>query len=254
MVATKKAAAKREYIITSVFIAAELAIWIILLGGFSGTHKYFAYGGVLLCLLFSSVLASVPPYEKRLTEAPIKFMERGRVLQLGAFIFTALADLFLILLEGRNKTLAMVFFLTAQIFYALRVLRFFESKRARRAVVYIRIALSLVGAAAVFAVLGAKTEALFVISVVYYVNLVFSLILSVICHSSTEAKITAIGLLSFALCDISIGFDFLIDIFSLTEGNFIYDLMHSPIHFVDLFYPPSQTLLAVSVLKEHKCK
>jgi hypothetical protein len=153
----------------------------------------------------------------------------------------------------------MVFFLIAQAAYAMKTLRFATSEREKRLHAVLRLSFSIIGAAATLLILGKDCEALFVISVVYYANLLISMVISFVHSRSKEALITGIGLLLFALCDISIGFDFLIDIFSLGEGDLIFDFMEKSPSFVYIFYPPSQAVLAISALfsldfdKECKC-
>ncbi len=215
------------------FIFIQFTAWMTLIFAQGSWLHYLSYGSVVLCFIYAMVCS---------------YTEKDSVFQLGACFFTAIADFFLILLKGEQKTLAMCAFLIAQGFYACRTFLLAEEVREKKLQITLRAVFSVIGGAAVGIVLQEKAEALFVISVVYYVNLILSMVFAFMhFHKSLSAKLLAIGLLCFALCDISIGFDFLIDIFSLSEGNFIYFIAHLPVSFVTIFYPPSQALLCLSV-------
>ena len=219
------------------FIAVEFALWmLILFADFGGMlMRCISYGSVVLCFAYS-----------------LFYLEgkKDSLLQSGALLFTAVADFFLILLGGQHKTLAMCAFLCAQIFYAARIYLLASSEAEKKLQLILRLCTSTLGALLVLLVLREGAEALFVISVVYYVNLILSMCFAFAhCKEGLGVLLLAIGLLCFALCDISIGFDFLVDIFSLEEGNFIYTVVSLPISFVNVFYPPSQTLLCISAKK-----
>ncbi|MBQ7923901.1 MAG: hypothetical protein IJ329_01190 [Clostridia bacterium] len=220
------------------FLAVELAAWFCVLF-LSGSYvRFISYGAVALALVFAALFV-----EKR----------ADTLFAVGGLFFTCIADIFLVLLQKEGDTLAMCVFLCAQLCYAGRTYLLAEGKKERLVQVTVRIIGSIVGGAATWIIVGATTQAVFVISVVYYVNLVCSIVFSFLhWKKHARARYMAIGFLSFALCDLSIGFDFLIDIFSLGETSFLYRLMHANVSFVDLFYPPSQAILGASVYPENK--
>jgi uncharacterized membrane protein YhhN len=246
------------------FATLEAALWIALISGRAASDKYFLFSAVALAFILSAVLfadkarknISSPSFKPTLSYA----VGCGRAMQFAALLFTLIADYFLVLKDAERKTLAMIFFLIAQMAYAMKTLRFDTSKKEKMLHAVLRLSLSIIGAAATLLVLGEACEMLFVISVIYYVNLLISMVISFLHSRSKEALVTGIGLLCFALCDVSIGFDFLVDIFSLTEGNFIFDFIAKAPSFVHIFYPPSQTILAISAFfssdfdRECKCK
>lgn len=214
------------------FILAQGAIWGVLLFADIGWHKYLAYANVALCFAYSFAFLR---------------KENHTILQCGAFACTCVADFFLILLEGAYKTTAMFFFLGAQLLYAVRVFLLCEGQKEKSLQIWLRIAASAASLICLLAVLKEDAQLLFAVSLVYYVNLVISLIFAFIhWKQGISVRLLAVGLLCFACCDLSIGFDFLIDIFSLGESSFLYFITHLPISFVTLFYPPSQTLLCLS--------
>ena len=215
------------------FLAIAFTVWLLDIFWRPKGYHYVSYFFIVFCFVTSLI-----------------FIDKckDKIFQSVALLFTAVADYFLILLQGQQKTLAMVFFLLAQVAYALRTVGFTKSKRERIVNLAVRAGASAIIATITAIVLaGDKDLPLFLLSVVYYANLVVSIVFSFLhCKEGKHILVTAIGLLLFSLCDISIGFDFLIDIFSLGQGNFIYDFMHSGVSFVAIFYPPSQALLAFS--------
>ena len=237
---------------TTLFAIIEAALWITAPAVGVPSDKYFLFSSVALAFIFAAALfidtarknLSSPSFKPTLSHA----LGCGRAMQFTALLFTLFADYLLILKDGERKTLAMVFFLIAQMAYAMKTLRFATSEKERRLHTVSRLSLSFIGAVVTLLVLGKDCEALFVISVVYYINLIISMVVAFIHSRSGEALITGIGLLLFALCDISIGFYFLIDIFSLGTGDFIYDFITSVPSFVYIFYPPSQAVLTISAL------
>lgn len=187
------------------------------------------YGAILLCLISSVV-----------------FLHKNKqsALQVMALVFTCFADFFLILL-GSHKLLAMCFFLTTQICYAVRTVLMAKNARERVVNIAVRLLGSFLITLIAVLVLQEKTDALIVVSLIYYVNLLVSITFAFL-HFQ-ENKLLAIGLLLFALCDVFIGLPFVIDIFSLTSEHFIYKLVHgSPIRLDCMFYQPSQVLLCLS--------
>lgn len=217
-----------------VVLAIHIAAFPVIVFGLGERHWEVYYGMIVLCFFTSLVFA-----EKK----------AQALLQCGALLFTCAADYFLILI-GKHRLIAMCFFLTAQLFYAARTLLLTESKRERIVNLSLRAGASAFGAALVFIVLGERAEALFVISLVYYANLLISVVFAFL-HFK-ENKLLAVGLLLFSFCDLTIGLNEVIDIFSLSSEHFIYKLVHAPFALESAFYHPSQVLLSVSGRKVHK--
>lgn len=215
------------------FCAVQFVVWILLIFVKKIPNPHvLSYAATLFCLAVTLFFCR---------------KQTDWALQAAAFLFTCIADFFLVLLMGEQKTLAMCAFLCAQICYAWRTLLFAKTAKERWLNVVLRLVLSALAAVAVVAVLREKAEPLFVISLVYYANLILSIVFS-FAHfkDGIVPKLTAIGLLCFSLCDITIGFDFLINIFSLSQGNLIYEIVHLPVSLVTVFYPPSQAILCAS--------
>ncbi len=232
MLTMKKTFSLIDKIAFVAFCALQLYIWISLLTKSGNSMRYVSYAGVLLCFLYS-----------------FAFFYNGKQqkAQCTALFFTCIADFFLILLQGKWKTVAMLAFLCAQICYAYRVFLLASNKKEKHLQIFLRVLLTVAVLLVLFAVLKGKTRALHAISLVYYAQMLISLGFAFRHFKrNAQTKLLTIGLLLFCLCDLSIGFDFLIDIFSLSSGNFIYKVMHLPVSFVNIFYPPSQALLCIS--------
>ena len=215
------------------FLSIEFALWICVLVLSGAWVRFLSYATVAIAFLFT-----------------LLFMEKrvDTLLAIGGLFCTCVADIFLVILQKEGDTLAMCVFLCAQACYAGRTYLLAKSRKEGLVQVLVRVGLSVLIGLATVLVLRAKTKAVFVISTVYYVNLLCSIVFS-FWHwkGSARAKLMAVGFLSFSLCDVSIGLDFLIDIFALGEGSALYAFLHGGVSFVDVFYPPSQAILGASV-------
>lgn len=164
----------------------------------------------------------------------------------GALIATVCADYFLIYVPERQQLYGMLCFSVAQLLYFLRIYLDDESKKRKKAHLILRFAVSVLGIAATILVLGEKSDAVALVSVFYYANLVLNLIFSFIQFKSS--KLLAIGLLCFLLCDTVIGLANIGPYFQIEEDSFIAKLLDPGFDPAWMFYVPSQALLAMSVL------
>ena len=147
----------------------------------------------------------------------------------------------------------MCFFLVVQIFYACRVYYLAYYPRERLIQLGVRFFSSIIAIILCFIVLKEKVQALFVISVVYYLNMILSIVfLGLHFREGLWIKILMIGLISFSLCDVSIGLGFVVDIFNLSNNNIICKILNFPINYVNVFYPLSQIIIAVGVMIKDK--
>lgn len=172
------------------------------------------------------------------------------ILGATALLFTVLADVCLVLSNPINQLLGMVFFNITQLFYFVLVLFLERSNTVRRVHHTVRL-LSLFAVSIISAViLGTKTDALSVISVIYYTNLIVNIIFAFILTRG-GGKVTRFllptGLLFFALCDLFVGFAEIAPYFTITVGTLLHFLANPTFNIAWLFYIPSQTILAVSI-------
>ena len=165
-----------------------------------------------------------------------------------ALLCTVGADFFLVFSEQPSKLWGMIFFAGTQIAYFLRI--YFEEKnqRVKKAHLIIRIAASIIVLAATCIVLGESTDALALVSMFYYANLILNIVFAFIDFKSSY--ILAIALVCFAVCDTFIGFANIGPYMSISEGSLIYKLLSSEIDIAWAFYVPSQALLSISLLTQ----
>ena len=164
-----------------------------------------------------------------------------------ALICTVFADFFLLALPEMRQLPAMLFFSVTQIAYFLRIYLDDESKTRRTWHITARAALSVIAVAATLLILGSAANAVAVVSMFYYANLIINVIFAFTDFKKSPAL--AIGLLLFSLCDAVIGLDFLDGYMTVPTDSFIYKIIHPGFDLAWGFYLPAQTLLALSLMK-----
>lgn len=193
-------------------------------------YYYSFYSVVLACVFF------------------ILFAERSLsyILTQVALIATICADYFLVLLFAKDKLTAMIFFAVVQIAYFLRIYLEDESKKRRVWHIASRVILSVIGAVLTYSVLGPATDALALVSIFYYANLILNVVFAFL--SFKRHSVLAIGLFLFFLCDTVIGLSLLNLYFPISQDSSLYAIIHPGFDLAWAFYLPSQTLIALSLL------
>ncbi len=169
------------------------------------------------------------------------------VLMVSAFAATLCADIFLAGLftfEGQ-KLIAMCFFCIVQGTYAVRIYRNHTCRGGKITHLGVRAGFAAVALLATWLVLGEKTDALSLISIFYFANLVVNLVFA--CIQIRESRLFPVGLLLFVLCDIVVGLsEMALSYISMREDSIWYAVTHSGVNLAWIFYVPSQTVLAIS--------
>ena len=212
------------------FFAVEIALGILLHTSSGDRVRWFSFASVVLACLFCTV-----------------FAERSRAYlftQL-ALVCTVCADYFLIITPERQQLPAMIFFSVAQLSYFMRLYIYDENKPRRVWHVASRAAVSVLAVILTFAVLGSSADAVAVISMFYYANLIINIIFAF--AEFRKNSIFAIGLLLFAFCDALIGFAFLDGYLAIPADSVIYKIVYPGFDLAWAFYLPSQALLSVSL-------
>jgi hypothetical protein len=168
------------------------------------------------------------------------------LMQIG-LICTVFADLFLVVIDPMIQLPAMVFFSGTQICYFLRI--FFETKSKKEKLIHLilRASLTVIVQIITIIVLKEKTDALSLVSMFYYTNLILNVIFAFI-HFKKSPVLT-IGLLLFLLCDTIIGLDIMAS--SYISGT-VLEAVNSFIsgaNWAWIFYVPSQALIASSLIR-----
>ena len=215
---------------TALFLTVEtlLGIWFQANGEYGRLLRFVT---VVLACLFCTLFAE-RSWEYLLTQA--------------ALLLTVCADWFLVLPPSPNQLPGMLFFSVVQLAYAARLYLTAPSPSRRRVQIILRISLSALAMTATALVLGKDTDAVAMISLFYYANLVLN-----IAFAWTQAStqlIMAVGLTLFLLCDTLVGFAFLDGYLTVAEGSLIDRINHPGFDLAWAFYLPSQMLLAVSLL------
>ena len=219
--------------LTSIFLIVEALLGVLLQTAQDSIPINLRYTAVILACLFCIIFA----------ERSKSYM----VTQI-ALICTVCADYFLVYRTDMQQLPAMIFFSVVQTAYFLR-LYFDDNNKARKIVHLItRVTLSMIIIAITFAVLGKNVDAVAVVSMFYYANLVMNAVFAFI--SFKKHYILAIGLLLFILCDTVIGFSLIKTYISVPSDSFIYKIIYPGFDLAWAFYLPSQVLLSVSLLSE----
>ena len=222
--------ARLLYVFTAVFVAAELALGILLQVTGGGLTVLFSYLAVVLACLFC-----------------VLFCEPSRIYAVtqGALICTVCADWFLVVTDPRQQLPAMIFFSAAQLLYASRLF-FAQTDRTRCIHVWIRSVLSLLAGAVTVGVLGDACDAVALVSMFYYANLILNLVYAFL--AGRGERLFFVGLLLFLLCDTVIGLSCLDPYFTVSSDSFLYRIIHPGFNLAWVFYVPSQALIALSLL------
>jgi hypothetical protein len=169
-----------------------------------------------------------------------------------AAITTILADLFLVVIDPMIQLPAMIFFSGTQICYFLRLYFETDSKKEKRLHLIFRVGLSLVVMLITVVVLQEKTDALSLVSMFNYTNLILNVVFAFVHFNKSKAL--AIGLLLFLLCDTVIGLDIMAKSYITGQVVEAINSFLSKMNWAWLFYVPSQALLAISLIKLDKQK
>lgn len=167
-------------------------------------------------------------------------------MQIG-LVCTVIADIFLVVIEPIMQLPGMIFFSITQICYFLRL--FFEtsSKKERRIHLISRVILIFVVILLTIVVLKEKTDALSLVSMFYYTNLVVNIVFAVM-HFK-KSPLLAIGLLLFLLCDTIIGLNVMAGTYLNVELLVAINGFISGANWAWIFYIPSQALIGASLIK-----
>lgn len=176
------------------------------------------YAAIVLCFCFA------------LLQMPKSLITAG-------LFFTVLADFCLVVCYPVERLWGMVFFLIAQGLYALRLHR-------GRLLLYLRLGLILVAETATVLVLGKNTDALALVSLCYYANLIMNIVCAFACWQ--ESKWLPVALILFLLCDTVIGLQVMGSLYlPIHEGSILHSILYPGFDLAWFFYLPSQVLLAL---------
>lgn len=216
-------AGKKLPVLTLVFLLFELVLYYFILTAGGKVLVYSSFLSIVLC--FVHLLLHIKTCDK--------FILAG----LGC---TVLADFCLVLCSPIQQLLGMIFFLFTQSFYAARL----HGDDRRKPLLWVRLMLILAALGITVLVLRDKTDALALVSLCYYANLIFNLIMAFLRFKAD--KLFLIALLLFLLCDTVIGLQVACGTYlPISEGSLLYRIIFMPFNLSWFFYLPSQVLISL---------
>ena len=212
--------------LVAVFIAMETVLYYLILTSGGKLLIWSEYISIILCFLFAMVCFQKP-------------------LLMGGLAMTVCADFCLVVCDPIQQLWGMEFFVMAQMLYAL----YLHRQGLHMSLLAVRLALSVAVEIVAVVILGENTDALALVSVLYYVNLIMNMVCAFARFRNN--RLLAIGFVLFILCDTVIGLQVAAGGYlPITEGSIVHKLIFSGFHLSWFFYLPSQVLIALSSRKK----
>lgn len=212
----------------ALFLLLEAILYAVLLfcGGMTRVAAEFA--SIVLCFLYV-----------------VLHFSKNNLWFVSGLAFTVAADYCLVVCMPIQQLWGMVFFLLAQTGYAY----YLHSRDTGKAFLFIRLGLIMVAEAVCILVLKKNTDALALVSVCYYVNLILNLIMAF--AGFRKQPLLALGFALFLLCDTVVGLQVAAGGYlPIAEGSLLYRILFMDFHLSWFFYLPSQVLIALYAGKE----
>lgn len=214
---------KRLTVPTLIFLLVELVLYYLILTTGGKVLVYSSFLSIVLC--FAHVL--------------MHFKTCDRFL-LGGLACTVMADFCLVVCSPIQQLWGMVFFLIAQSLYAIKL----HLSGKSNVLLYIRVALIVLALAITVAVLKQKTDALALVSLCYYANLIVNIVVAF--TQFKRSRLLPIAFVLFLLCDTVIGLQVACGGYlPIREGSVLYNIIFMNFNLSWFFYLPSQVLLSL---------
>lgn len=208
------------------FLLIETGLYIHLL---CTNHPWSMFGSIALCFLF----------------ALIHCAKENRWIVIG-LATTVMADICLVLCQPQKQVLGMVFFLGTQIAYAV----YLQHRCRSKGFLFLRLGVILLAEAITLLVLKEQTDALALISLAYYANLVVSIVEGF--SQGPKNILFPPALVLFLLCDTVIGLQVAANGYlSIAPDSALYQILYPGINLAWLFYLPSQVLIALEARRRN---
>lgn len=216
----------KRRVFTGIFLLLEAVLYYLILTTGGKLLVASSFLSIVLCFCFA-------------------LLSWGDKFTIAGLACTVMADLFLVVWQPQQQLWGMVWFLCAQCLYAVRLQRLSHS----RILGIVRVALTGIGALVTVLVLREKTDALAVISVCYYANLIMNIVQSMSIFK--KVPLLAIGFVLFLLCDTVIGLQVAAGGYlPISEGSLLHRIIFMDFFLSWFFYLPSQVLIALSSRKK----
>ena len=214
-------------IATVCFLIAEVILYYFILTAGGQTLVLTSYLSIVLCFLFA-----------------LQGIKR-KTLMVAGLACTVGADFCLVICDPIQRLWGMVFFLGAQMLYAIHLHR----QHKNNTLLLVRILLTVAAGIIAVLVLNVNVDALAVVSVCYYANLIMNMIAAF--TQWGKNKLLPIGFVLFILCDTIIGLQVASSGYlPIAEASWLYDLIFSGFNTAWMFYLPSQVLISLCCLQK----
>ncbi|MBQ4065399.1 MAG: hypothetical protein IJD10_04805 [Clostridia bacterium] len=218
---------------TAFFGAVEALLGMFLQVAEGRAVSLYSYAAVVLACLFCGVFVE---------------WSAGYGLTQTALLFTVFADYYLVLSFPREQLPAMLCFSVTQLAYFGRIYLADDKAGRKRWHLVSRLLLSVAALSVTAVVLGKRTDAVALISMFYYANLILNIVFAF--ADFRKQPLLALGLLLFLGCDTVVGLSCLEAYFAIPRDSLLYDVIHPGFDLAWAFYVPSQALLAVNLLPD----
>lgn len=213
---------KRSSVFVGIFLALETALYCGLLSG-GARFALYAYSAIVLCFVFGLLQGKL-----------------ANMWMLAGMACTVGADFFLVVCSPADQLWGMVLFMAAQSMYAVAL----HKRRFCKPIFILRLSLTAIAPLVALLVLRDRTDALSVISLCYYVNLIFNLIIA----WAQGNRTLVIGYILFLLCDTVIGLQVAAGGYlPIGEEALLYRIIFVDFNLAWFFYLPSQVLIALNI-------
>ena len=207
------------------FLIAEAILYYFILTAGGQTLVVTSYLAIVLCFIFA-----------------LQSIKRNPWIVAG-LACTVGADFCLVICNPIQQLWGMVFFLGAQTLYAIHLYR----KQPNKPILLTRIVLTAVAAVVTVIILKDNLDALAMVSVCYYANLIMNMVAGF--AQWRKNKLLPIAFVLFILCDTIIGLQVAAGGYlPIAEGSLMYNLIFSGFNAAWMFYLPSQVLITLSCL------
>lgn len=218
---------KKQQVGLCAFLLTELVLYYFILTAGGPTLAVTSFGSIVICFLYAAAGG-----------------KQSDPLFVAALACTMGADFFLVICSPIEQLYGMICFLTAQTLYALRLHR----ENRSNVLLIIRVAFVLCAEVITMAVLRQNTDALALISLAYYANLIMNIVVSF--TLLRKYRLLAAAFVLFILCDTVIGFQMANGVYlHIPKGSLLHSMIFTGFNLAWLFYLPSQVLIALSSRK-----
>ena len=218
---------KKTSVISFLILETILYYFVLTAGG--QTLVATSYASIVLCFLFA-----------------LQGIKRNPLMVAG-LACTVGADFCLVVCDPIQRLWGMVFFLGAQTLYAIHL----HLKQPNKIFLLTRIALTAAAGIVAAAVLKENVDALAVVSVCYYGNLILNAVAAF--TQWRRCKLLPIAFVLFILCDTIIGLQVAsMGYLPIAEGSALHDFLFMDFNLSWFFYLPSQVMIALSSLRKEQ--